>query len=866
MSRFRFPLNQWFRAWPGRSCEKTTRLARICLTLPCFLLVLGTALTPTCLPAQTEDEQLEIRLVKGLLERRLFDLATSHAERLQSTPGTSERLKVEMAILHLNAQIDQTLRGPQQERAASWQAVERSAANWRNQFAQSAYLILLEVQTALIGQTKLDITRQELSIGLATENTRQEAQQLARETEKKLLSAEQSVEQHLARQSATRGQKNQLTSWELLTLRSNIQYQIAKCLTNQARLYPADEKASRQGLLLKVRDRLTLVLNATTANTPLWWNVQVDRLMVDRLLRQYADATKIAERLSSEFPSESARLAVQNQRLKLAMAMGNLGHAQQVATQVSPEWTRPSQSPAFDLTRIELYIHLSDDSSTGDVNWNRSALDLAKQVGSVHGGYWARRANLLVVNTITPGEANNRVDLLILVANEASRKGEWGDAVAALERAVQSAQQQNANQQIFELRYRIAAIQQEQKQHAQAATTFFSIAMAFPDEVGADAAGLLACWNLAKTIGTGKSTERTALVIQYANQLDAVITTWPESAKANQARIWLGRVYLQQSQWFATIENALLVLPRDPLHREAIAQLAAALPPYLNHIAQQGRSTDDLFRLVDNHLRPRLETTASTDRWSETQCQIALLLVKLNLIHGASEDMDPLDLSDKAIQASQAGSYTCLPQAMAWGSIAASFTGIAQAEIEHQLKSCPATPPALAILLQGLTYKSHPHRKLQAKLLLAVHQQQSEAIQALSDAEKRAWTEGLLDAFVILDQRNQAIEQAAQLAKQYSMEAATQIRFAQLLTELAEEQSTADSQNAALTQWRRIAKQLRKNSDPWFQAKFHIASLLKMKGDRDAAKKILDYIQAIPPGWTKSSWAEDFNSLHRELE
>ena len=70
----------------------------------------------------------------------------------------------------------------------------------------------------------------------------------------------------------------------------------------------------------------------------------------------------------------------------------------------------------------------------------------------------------------------------------------------------------------------------------------------------------------------------------------------------------------------------------------------------------------------------------------------------------------------------------------------------------------------------------------------------------------------------------------------------------------------------ALAQWRRIASANRQQSDEWFAAKLNVARMLVADNQRDDARKMLEYMQAVPPGWKDAANAAEFDRLLAELK
>jgi len=71
---------------------------------------------------------------------------------------------------------------------------------------------------------------------------------------------------------------------------------------------------------------------------------------------------------------------------------------------------------------------------------------------------------------------------------------------------------------------------------------------------------------------------------------------------------------------------------------------------------------------------------------------------------------------------------------------------------------------------------------------------------------------------------------------------------------------SGDPKNA-LQQWRWIASRTSARSNLWFQAKYESARMLVTLDRKQEAQKLLRFIQAVPPGWEKSKYRNQFEKL-----
>jgi thioredoxin-like negative regulator of GroEL len=129
----------------------------------------------------------------------------------------------------------------------------------------------------------------------------------------------------------------------------------------------------------------------------------------------------------------------------------------------------------------------------------------------------------------------------------------------------------------------------------------------------------------------------------------------------------------------------------------------------------------------------------------------------------------------------------------------------------------------------------------------------------METAERTAWLYRQADSRIDLGDTRGALSILEHLEQQLPNDAGVKIRIARLLT--VQESDPA----RPLTKWRQLAAQLKPQSDGWYEAKYNVAVLLDKSGESEAARKMLQYMQAIPPGWENSHLRDDFDKLLRRL-
>ena len=66
--------------------------------------------------------------------------------------------------------------------------------------------------------------------------------------------------------------------------------------------------------------------------------------------------------------------------------------------------------------------------------------------------------------------------------------------------------------------------------------------------------------------------------------------------------------------------------------------------------------------------------------------------------------------------------------------------------------------------------------------------------------------------------------------------------------------------------WRGLARQLKPETDQWFEAKYNVARLLVAAGEEKKAAQLVNYLAALPAGRSKSSFASQLTELQRKVQ
>lgn len=810
------------------------------------LVLLGSG-GPGGLQAQPAESR-DIRMVRGLQSRQLHELAIEHARTMLAQTGLSQADRISLAVLVIESYSRQAGGSGKPTREAAWQQAADSAAEFQSEYRDTPRSILLDVQAILVDQSRMEQLTREIDADMASDDARRQVQELARPVQRRFEQVQDRIAGLLNRPAASRP-PDALTPDELLTLRYNVEYQAARALLHEGMMY--GDQASRNDVMERVESRLRTVLQSVGPDLPLWWAVQADRLRAARIAADWNRLTSISGTLPDRTPDRISGQRIQAELIRARLAQRRLAEARKIAD-LQP---LASELPELDLARIRLFAALAGQSGS-DPQWQQRAVELARQIESRHGGYWGRRASLVVVGTANDPAGSGNLDLLIRVAAEAQRKQQWPEAIQALDAALQQALQEGNSEIAWKAGFRAAAIEQEQQRHDAAALRFSDLAKQVPDHPDVHAAHLMACWNYSRTIEGDN--DRFAV---YEQMLAKNVQSWPRSSSADQTRIWLAGIRNRQRDYNAALTLLANVDPQSPLFAASLVQLRQLLPRWIHGQHTDSQPVDEMLVTLTTRLQSILATPGEgelTDNRLQMRWQAEALLAELHWLYGvpdSGQTRDSLDrLADSAVDEASGNRIRALQI------VAAARSNIAVDQASPLLDAFSPDPEALAYLRNGLTGQNRADSLTDDchRYLLESWNRYPTAIGQLTGTQQYRWAVARLEAARDLKHPD-LLEIATATAQRYPRDRGVQLTLGDILLQQAD--SGDPPREEALRQWRRIAALARPRSPEWYQAKLNVARLLVDSGQTGDARKMLEFIQAVPPGWSQSELAPQFDQL-----
>lgn len=809
-------------------------------------------------------------LLTGLRQRRLFESAEFYCKDQLAKPNLDATTQATLVIELMKTQTAQAIFSPVSQRASVWETTQKTSEDFLANNQDHPRRFLIEVQSALSRISRAKLLAQEIAADIAGAQAKSIALDSLSQSQNQLRRLQKEITEQIPKQLKRKLNDDELTSEQLLTLNNNIRFQLAVCNLNRAQLYEPNDRLNRVDALTEVMERLIEVQRETSLGQPLWWETKLGMVECFRLMGKTQEAyDALADLPTKDIPIDTANSLLE-QKVRLAVAMQNAKFSQRVMKEVQKKQSSPAQ---LDLAIVELAISQSRTAQSDKLKeeWISFAAARASQIEKSHGPYWARRANLVLINSVgnpngTPNTTNPPVgsgtaglDLLIRIADEAFRKQQFDDALRGYDQATQKAISLGANDQALQMDIRASQIFEKQSKFELAATRLIDAAKRDPKIKLAAAAHHRGCWNYSRLLAANKP-KRTS---QYRGYLDQHLKTWPNEPSSDQVRIWLGGQLQNQKQWMQAIDTYLDVSNTSPHLGSAIAQLHWCAKMILREQSSVGQSTYKTVNALIGKLDKKQKTLAESDpAWMK----IFLTRVELDLIFGSKKLNPKLSESLSVIEASDDAALS--KRALAIHVVSISLESPEQSkrlldqikEDETALDVCDRC--LSAVITQSANGNNEQLNTLRSLRLttidFALRIPETEA----SKKTRTSWLFRKSKTLLGLSRHVEAVSVLESLEQKYPRSAAVKIELARALTN-AMAKSDPDK---PLAKWRSIAGRVKSHTPNWFEAKYNVAELLLGSGKKDDAAKLLKFIKAIPPGWEKSAWKPKFETLLKRCE
>ncbi len=819
-----------------------------------FLVVLFLGLcgaNAAAISTSTQDEASvalrdSIKVIQGLRDRRLFDLAEIYTQQQLSSASLDVVDKASIVMEQIQTSVAKAIVATGDDRKSAWNEAHAAASYFATEYPEHPQAMLVQVQDALVYFSNGNLIQQEIAAEIAPPGTSGAALAQFRQATSAFNSIEREIEKQLPDVRNRTPVAGELTAEELFNLKSNIRYRLATINLAKAQLYDASDRLNQLDALNQVLSRLDQVITQSNAEVPLWWKAQIARATCIRLKKDPV----AFKRLISTLPRNEISADLQNDFLvQRILAAIDFQQNDQFAELLQA--FAQAENPSAQLQLAGLQMIMFQAAQLPDAQKKRKQADatnLVNVIESTHGPYWGRRAEVLLVGSVSAtgnvGEATASSDLEILVrqGESAFRKKNFSDAAKAFDKALRFAAGGSDGEMALQLAVRLAGCFESLNQHQQAAGHLLSVSNQFRQSPSADAVHLRGCWNLAQ----GGETHESELV----DALQAHASIWPDSTSTHQALLWLGSAYQKDKRWSQAIA-AYNSIPFSSQHVvAAIGQMEPCATQLMNQAKQTGEDPANVARNLVSLFQDRLQQPKSKKNWNGVQRQLLASMIAIGW-------------SARVIRADEA---------LAWLESAQQGEAVSQmwrieSKIIRLIASCMkpgASDPNEVVksLPNDATVMSQCYGRLHQTL----DEQQFDQIsdtriiicdKALADEnapDKEFWQIEKLVAQVAGADASDSLSELKSFADKYPKSLKIQLAYSRELTK------SSNSPQEVLKQWRRLAAKVPKESESWYEAKLNVVIQMIKNDQRAEAQKLVKYLEVSTPSWQQSEWKVRFEN------
>lgn len=822
------------------------------------------------------------KLIEGLRRRRLFDLAQLHCQRRLSQSTIDPTSETHLTIELMKTRTAQAILTPATVRPAAWKTVDDTANEFSSSSPDHPRRLLVDVQLGLSHLTRAKIIRQEIAAEITSDSAKEQALEEIRTARSLFDRLGNDIEKAIRDVRGRSKTQHDLTVEQLLSLKNNIQLQLARANLIRSQLYQPEDRLNRVAALGEVKQQLGEVQRVTSQGKPLWWQTQLGRLECLRLLGDSGAAKLLIDSLPTKTIPTTTVLPLLEQKIRLATEMGNEAFSEEVFEEYLG---LGNSNPQVDLALVELASDLSARATSDELKkqWLDYASGFARKIESDHGGYWGRRADLVLIRAAggsssidttivdpknvdivdkpadTPDSASNtELDQLVRLGENAFRKNNFDDAIKAYQQAAKVAQALGDSNRSLQFGMIIGQILEKQSKPEQAANQFINSALADVKATNASTAHLRGCWNLAATLAGKTNSELTKRLTTYRAELNRHLETWPHQPTANHARIYLADRNQRDRQWKSAFENYLGVEPDSSHFKIAIKGLGTTARQLLAQTKRAKQSTTSVGSdLITSLNTKRSQIKPDGSDWA----QLEVLITELEFLYGGgASDQSIADTIAKRLESIAASAPLALANsasAIRAAAVCNNQTQSATALIA-QIRDDKNALQLCEQCLEAIAVNRGPENTAQANRLridiidiLLTNQEDAGSKNSSKLLLKKSRVLGSLDRHA------DAVLVLKKLQTEFPKNAGIQIELARSLT--AQYQNSEPEK--PLNHWRRLVPKLKSHTKNWYEAKYNVALLLHQTGKSDQAVKLLKLLRGVGPGWEKSELKSEFESL-----
>jgi len=797
------------------------------------------------------DETPELTLIHGLRQRRLYSLAEIHAKRLL---GSADQASPNFILLEtelLKALTASAFESDSPIRRERVEAAIDQANTFSFEHAGHPNVVLVDVQRAVTELGFAELLQKEIEAGGNPSAREKMAFQYFRQCDNTLESCAKKIESLIPSRERNR-KDGMMDQTALISLQNNVKYLKIKSKIGRGLLYKKTDQQNRIPILSSSKRDLEQLVPAIERIADTWWFARLDLLKCNRLIGDFKTAKAIFQQIAIIEAEPEVRLQFKAERLRLALAENDLASAAKLVS--SGRQIENREHPEFDFAVLEFVVASFNQADASDKpNMQKTMEGVVRSIESNHGVYWGRRANLKLVGA-TSNETTNSQSVMIRIAREFYRKKQYSDSIREFEKAGDAAEKGLDRKLALELKFQSVMIHREIGEHTEVLRKSREVAKRYRDQPRSAVLHFAGIYSAAQLVRKNTLSKQ-----EYVNVLSEHLERWPNDTTAIKTNYFLGEVLFADLNWFEAIDSyskSFLLIDQFAKSSDKVNQLSPELQSQLRRIAsrlvtcfeklsllspKRKKSFNKIF-LAKGLFESRL---SKRDSFAIAFAAYALEIDQSLLPTAAKRFIDPPNLTDANIARFMIRIDTKLGNQSPYedDSIASLIRSFEQDQVALLLTS----------LWQDFNQSDSPQRKRIAQLVGQLPQ---------NDHLKSQYGTFFVNCLVELNQDSEAKILLSNL-----MEAKPKSKQLQItLAKLRSKSNALEDQKQAILTWRKIVSVSKAGSDQWLEAKLNIATLLAKSGQATRAVDLLNYIKELPPNWTGSKFAADFDKLLKQLE
>ena len=810
-------------------------------------------------PYQSE----RLKFATKLRQAQLFSIADNFCKRELKRTDLSAREQAMLAIQRIQISGDHGRVASPEERKEIWQQPAVIAKDFAKAHPDSPFLILVEVQSALATLSQGSLLRYEFESDSSATNSREQALKILRRASNELEQLRESGKRARINLQGNIHYDKSPQELEIKGLLENLEFYAARSFLFRALLYSPDDQANRVNAIFKVTKLHDELLRSMKKSNPLWWQLQLDRVLVLRSSEKYEEGLSLIREVLADQKSVSdeigGRFLAEN--LRILIALNQIEQAKKVsAMQISS-----ANVADFELARVEAFMHFGSISNEDSTSWQKKAVALTRQIESTYGRYWSRRANLLLVRAAESNPIAVDLQLLVKLADSNYLKGDFDEAIRTYESAAAKAKGAGDAKTEFSLLQKAAAVQTKRKNYVDASIRYETIAKSRSTDKRAAVAHRAAIVNAAESARTDPKQ-----ISRYLKLLQQQVEKWPADNATDEPRLWFAKMLQRQRKSIEAIE-ILLGVNSESIHYEpalrsarqiAIGKLLQIQNPSAEKAANAKAEREKFaapFELIwkrSFESNKKVESDSMRFLWEMATAASVRSTAKLGI-------------RPKSLQRIEDNFSTNREIAFDWQIAAISVLVYEYAMLDDSESSkkfvryvrrlVEISPDQALIALERIFAGNKLSDNIVAEADDVVRLFDGKE-ELLSKASQSRLLTVRAKAFAAAGKTNESMQLFEDILEERPNDIQIRIEYA---TQLG--LSSKKSQKLkSLSQWKVIAKRSPAKTENWYLSQLQIAKLLDAIGEREKAKNFLLYMQEVT-GWKDSKLQPQFNDLLKSL-